>query len=54
MQESLANDPLAPVLPEPHLKALDRRVAHILAAVRSCDQTNGPQLIFYDDLMDMP
>ncbi|GBM77007.1 Extracellular serine/threonine protein CG31145 [Araneus ventricosus] len=54
MRESMANDPLAPVLPESHLKAMDRRVAHILQTVRSCERTNGPQLIFHDDLMDMP
>lgn len=36
MRQSLASDPLSPVLWEPHLSALDRRVEIILEAIRSC------------------
>lgn len=36
MRESLSVDPIAPVLWEPHLTALDRRVGIILQAVRDC------------------
>ncbi|XP_014213675.1 extracellular serine/threonine protein CG31145 isoform X3 [Copidosoma floridanum] len=36
MRESLAKDPVAPVLWEPHLEALDRRIPIILEAVRKC------------------
>ncbi|KFP01462.1 Protein FAM20A, partial [Calypte anna] len=36
MRESLLQDPLAPVLTEPHLLALDRRLQLILKAVRKC------------------
>lgn len=36
MRETLSADPIAPVLWEPHLTALDRRVAIILQAVRDC------------------
>lgn len=36
MRQSLSRDPLDPVLWEPHLKALDRRVAVILRVVRHC------------------
>ncbi|KAK0173041.1 hypothetical protein PV328_006295 [Microctonus aethiopoides] len=36
MRQSLAKDPVAPVLWEPHLTALDRRVSLILQAVRDC------------------
>uniref|UniRef100_A0A182RXI1 Fam20C domain-containing protein n=1 Tax=Anopheles funestus TaxID=62324 RepID=A0A182RXI1_ANOFN len=36
MRESMAIDPIAPVLWEPHLTALDRRVAIVLQAVRDC------------------
>lgn len=36
MRESLATDRLSPVLFEPHLKALDRRLQKILAMVKSC------------------
>lgn len=36
MRESLRSDPLSPILWEPHLTALDRRVEIILETVRSC------------------
>lgn len=36
MRQSLASDPLSPVLWELHLTALDRRVEIILEAIRSC------------------
>lgn len=36
MEESMANDPIAPVLWTPHLEALDRRVGIILNTVREC------------------
>ncbi len=36
MRESLAKDPVAPVLWEPHYAAMDRRVKITLEVVRSC------------------
>lgn len=36
MRESMSKDPVAPVLWEPHLTALDRRVKIILQGVRDC------------------
>lgn len=36
MKQSMASDPVAPVLWEPHLTALDRRVGMILQAIRDC------------------
>lgn len=36
MRESLLADPLAPILWEPHLAALDRRIPIILNTVRAC------------------
>lgn len=36
MEEAMANDPIAPVLWEPHLTALDRRVVIILNEIRNC------------------
>lgn len=36
LQRSMQNDPIAPILWEPHLNALDRRIAIILNAIREC------------------
>lgn len=36
MRESLADDPIAPILWEPHLEALDRRLSIVLQATRDC------------------
>lgn len=36
MRAALSRDPVSPVLWEPHLTALDRRVKIILKAVRDC------------------
>lgn len=40
MRTAMAVDPIAPVLWEPHLVALDRRVAVVLQAVRDCVAKN--------------
>lgn len=36
MRESMAEDPIAPILWEPHMVALDRRLGIILQIVREC------------------
>lgn len=36
MRESLATDPLSPVIWEPYYEALDRRIPLILQQVREC------------------
>lgn len=38
MRQSMAKDPLNPILWEPHLVALDRRVEIILKGIRDCVQ----------------
>ncbi|CAH1391045.1 unnamed protein product [Nezara viridula] len=43
MRNALLSDPVAPVLLEPHLKALDRRMAIILQEVRTCLKRSGEQ-----------
>lgn len=51
MRESLAQDPLAavaPLLSEPHLSALDRRLATVLQVVQTCQETHSD--VIYDDL----
>lgn len=50
MREALASDPIsvnAPVLLEPHLEALDRRVDMVLNAVRHCIQINPVDDVIY-------
>ncbi|KAK9508755.1 hypothetical protein O3M35_006236 [Rhynocoris fuscipes] len=41
MRESMSVDPIAPVLWEPHLAALDRRVGIVLQAIRDCLAKGG-------------
>lgn len=51
MRESLAQDPLtavAPLLSEPHLSALDRRLATVLQVVRACQHQH--ENVIFDDL----
>lgn len=36
MRTAMSHDPIVPVLWEPHLTALDRRIVIILKAIRSC------------------
>ncbi|XP_059720424.1 pseudokinase FAM20A isoform X2 [Haemorhous mexicanus] len=49
MRESLLQDPLAPVLTEPHLLALDRRLQLILQAVGRCIDTFGEATVVAND-----
>lgn len=41
MRESLAEDSLTPVLWEPHLVAIDRRVGFVLQKIRECMSVNS-------------
>ncbi|EDV43979.1 uncharacterized protein Dana_GF18751, isoform A [Drosophila ananassae] len=42
MSESLSQDPISPVLWQPHLDALDRRTGIILQSIRDCIKRNPP------------
>ncbi|KAH8385571.1 hypothetical protein KR200_000710, partial [Drosophila serrata] len=42
MSESLSQDPVSPVLWQPHLEALDRRTGIILQSIRDCIKRNPP------------
>ncbi|KAM9792149.1 extracellular serine/threonine protein kinase FAM20C-like [Neosynchiropus ocellatus] len=56
MRASLSRDPLhriAPLLSEPHLTALDRRLKAVLETVDGCVEQWGEQKVAYDDLADM-
>ena len=51
MRKSLSKDPVNPVLSEPHLEALDRRVNTILQTVRQCiSQKSSQEVINFDGL----
>ncbi|XP_052121969.1 extracellular serine/threonine protein CG31145, partial [Frankliniella occidentalis] len=50
MRESMAKDPVTPVLWEPHHVALDRRVKIILESVRDCvSKTGAQEAVVHDD-----
>lgn len=50
MAESLRQDRVAPVLFQPHLQALDRRLRLVLQAVGTCVEKNGLDHVVQDDL----
>lgn len=41
MRDSLADDPLSPILWEPHMVAMDRRVGFVLQKIRECLEKNA-------------
>ncbi|XP_008436017.1 pseudokinase FAM20A [Poecilia reticulata] len=49
MRESLDGDPLRPVLTEPHLLALDRRLQQVLRAVQRCVRRLGQDQVITKD-----
>ncbi|KAG8222539.1 hypothetical protein J437_LFUL004575 [Ladona fulva] len=50
MRQSMAADPVNPVLWEPHLEALDRRVGTILRLIRTCvNSSRAPAMLFVED-----
>lgn len=50
MRDSMNVDPISPILWEPHLQALDRRVVVILQGVRDClKKGSGENVVQYDD-----
>lgn len=50
MAESLRQDRVAPVLFQPHLQALDRRLRLVLQAVGACVGKDGLGHVVEDDL----
>lgn len=54
MRESMAVDPIAPVLWEPHLTALDRRAQIILKGIRDCINKNSvDDVVILDESMNL-
>ncbi|XP_070170623.1 uncharacterized protein [Polyergus mexicanus] len=53
IRQSMARDPVAPVLWEPHLNALDRRIGIVLQAVRDCiARENSSQQVIRNNKID--
>ncbi|XP_071987754.1 pseudokinase FAM20A isoform X2 [Engystomops pustulosus] len=50
MRESLGVDPLAPILTEPHLLALDRRLKKVLEVVQQCVRSHGEEAVLIKDI----
>lgn len=60
MRASLSRDPLhrvAPLLSEPHLAALDRRLKTVLETVSRCrkrqSEDGGDDQVIYDDIVNL-
>nr|XP_042908500.1 extracellular serine/threonine protein kinase FAM20C-like [Parasteatoda tepidariorum] len=50
MRGSLYGDPVAPVLTEPHLHALDRRVISLLQIIHRCIENYSSYMVFLNDI----
>ncbi|XP_041033840.1 extracellular serine/threonine protein kinase FAM20C-like [Carcharodon carcharias] len=50
MRESLLSDPLSPILSEPHLIALNRRLSTILETTKDCISQHGEHRVLQNDL----
>lgn len=51
MRESLGTDPLQPILTEPHLSALDRRLQKVLRVVQRCVRRLGEDEVITQDFV---
>lgn len=50
LRQSMAKDPISPILWEPHFAAVDRRVGIILQAVRDCvNRSTQPDQVIQDE-----
>uniref|UniRef100_A0A8C7DA17 FAM20C golgi associated secretory pathway kinase n=1 Tax=Oncorhynchus kisutch TaxID=8019 RepID=A0A8C7DA17_ONCKI len=53
MSESLLRDKLTPILIQPHLKAMDRRLHHTLNVLADCIEKEGYSNVVEEDLTDI-
>lgn len=49
----MAHDPIAPVLSEPHLDALDQRLLSVLGTVKQCTDQFGMDTVLVEDRMPL-
>lgn len=52
MRESLARDPLSPILTELHLQALDRRLERVVKSVSRCVKKLGEAKVVVTDFLE--
>ncbi|XP_051899384.1 extracellular serine/threonine protein kinase FAM20C-like [Pristis pectinata] len=50
MREALLSDQLSPILTEPHLSALNRRLLTVLETIRNCIKQHGDQSVVVNDM----
>lgn len=50
MEESLKRDSLAPILIQPHLEAMDRRLRLVLQVLADCIDKEGYSSVVEDDM----
>lgn len=50
MEESLQRDSLAPILIQPHLEAMDRRLRLVLQVLADCIEKEGYSSVVEDDM----
>ncbi|CAB1331996.1 unnamed protein product, partial [Coregonus sp. 'balchen'] len=54
LRQALTFDPINPVLTEPHLAALDRRLSGVIATIQQCVESLGPDNTLIEDRMILP
>lgn len=54
MRQATAHDPAHPVLTEPHLAALDRRLGSVIVNIRQCIEMQGTESTLIEDRMNLP
>lgn len=54
LRQALTFDPINPVLAEPHLAALDRRLSGVIATIQQCVESLGPDNTLIEDRMILP
>lgn len=54
LRQAMAHDPVAPVLTDAHLAALDRRLLGVLATIQQCMEAQGADNTLIEDRMNLP
>ena len=49
LKSTLSQDPIAPVITDLHLQAIDRRLKYILDVIKDCIQKSGTEKVLLSD-----